>query len=642
MLIETLLSKTANDRRRLSVNLLAVLGSIIWGLSNTLWANSIGAEVYSMGMALAIGIILAFIRHIDHPKPGLMVFTFYIFGLAMTNHLSVVALAPMMLAMLFRPRFKLRYFIWASLLFIMAITLYLYLPLRSLNYPLVDWSHPAGWQAFVEHISSVRFRGFFAQFSLINFALNLKRFFSILPREFPMTFIGLFGIIYLAWKKPKYGVALLIAMIINIIYASMYEIPDIEPHFLITTFIAVVGLVIILSVIFEILSKHFKNIWPFVYGGPLLLSIILIMEIRNNYAINDESDNRLAESYGNLILKSLPRNSFFVSVGWSAGAPGIYLRYVENVASDLTLFDPISMASGLAKFINKQDSLKFISEQRLAFRAFDKWPSDKFLGKDHLWGGDNPFKYGQLPLQGYGLVYRYGEKAPADLSVWQNMDLPKSSPNDTRLGLNERALLANIYLSWGEDLQSVGMIQEAREKYQIACDFSENSADPLIPNAMGIFFRRQGIVDLAQREYLQALASSFISNKVRADILVNMGNLFRDKRDYELARSRYLDALKFRPGHPEAEYNLAVTEAYISLNNKNYKQAIDDFLAAIRLDPSDPLLFYNIGLIYDNYLGNAGNAITYYNEFLRRSNEGGAMAANLRARIAFLAGDRSQ
>jgi len=314
----------------------------------------------------------------------------------------------------------------------------------------------------------------------------------------------------------------------------------------------------------------------------------------------------------------------------------MYLRHVEKVASDITIFDPISMASNLAKFLGKQDSLKYIPERQLAISALDKWSGDKFLGKDHLWGGDNPFKYQYYQLQGNGLVYRWGKRTRADLSIWQNMAIPQADTAKDVLNFNDRVMLSNIYLSWGEDLLSNGMLQESREKFALAAAFTENLTDPYIPNAMGIFFRRHNMHELAQHEYEKALDAPFVSNRIRADIYINIGNLFRDKRDYESAKGRYLQALKYRPGHADAEYNLAVTEAYINLNKKDYRLAIDNFIAALRLDPSDPMLYYNVGLIYDTYLGDAANAISYYNEYLRRSGDSSTSAATLQNRIAKL------
>ncbi len=635
LIIESILKKPILELNKTPNILIPALGALIWGLSNTLWANSVGAEIYSLSMAIVTVTVFLFIRYHESPSVKLMIFIFYIYGLALANHLAVIAIAPILFSILFWPNFSLRNFGAAILAVLAAISLYLYLPLRSLNYPIIDWSHPADWSAFIEHVTAARFQGFFAQFSAANIILNIKRFFIIFQDEFPLAWLGLVGNILLAYKKPRLGLPLLLSMLINIGYASMYEIPDIEPHFLITVFLAVVGILFMLQTILFYLSIYFSRRLVG-YGFVAILAGILILEFSDNYSINNQSENRLAETYGNLVLKSIPPNSLLISVGWTAEAPCLYLHNVEKVAANVTIFDPISMESNLAKYLGINDSLKIIPAQQLAIRALNKWPGDKFLGKDHLWGGDNPFKYQQYQLQGNGLVYRWGKRTRADLSIWQNMAIPVADTAIQILNFNDRVMLSNIYLSWGEDLLSNGMLQEAREKFAIAAAFTESLNDAFIPNAMGIFFRRHGMHELAQREYGKALEAPFISNKVRADISVNIGNLFRDKRDYESAKGRYLLALKYRPGHADAEYNLAVTEAYINLNKKDYLMAVDNFIAAMRLDPSDPMLYYNVGLIYDNYLADTANAISYYNEYLRRSGDIGTSAANLQNRIAKL------
>jgi tetratricopeptide (TPR) repeat protein len=635
LIFEYLLRDSAVKANHYLYTIIPALGALIWGLSNTLWANSIGAEIYSLSMALVTIIIFLFLRYQKTCSAQLLLLSFYIYGLSLGNHLSVIAIAPILISLLIWPKFNLRNFGAAFLMTIAAISIYLYLPLRSLNYPLMDWSHPANLKAFIEHVTAARFQGFFSQFSVANIILNIKRFFIIIHNEFPLAWLGLLGIFLLAYKKPRLGLPLLLSMLINIGYASMYEIPDIEPHFLITIFLSVAGILFLFHSIFLYLLKYFNRRLASV-GFIAAFAAILILEFSTNYRENDQSQNRLAESYANLVLKSLPPNSLLISVGWTSGSPCMYLHNVEKAAPDITVFDPISMESNLAKYLGVTDSLGIIPVHQLAIKAFNKWPGDKFLGKDHLWGGDNPFKYQQYQLQGNGLVYRWGKKNRADLSVWQNLAIPAADTTKQSLNFNDRVMYSNIYLSWGEDLLSNGMIQEAREKFAVAAAFTKNLTNPFISNAMGIFFRRQKMLELARYEYDKALNAPFVSNKVRADIEVNIGNLFRDRNDFESARGHYLQALKFRPGHADAEYNLAVTEAYINLNKKDYKQAVDNFITAMRLDPSDPMLYYNVGLIYDTYLADTANAISYYNEYLRRSGDISASAINLQNRIAKL------
>lgn len=635
LIIESILNNSILELNKISNTLIPPLGALIWGLSNTLWANSVGAEIYSLSMAIVTVTVFLFIRYHETPSGKLMIFIFYVYGLALANHLAVIAIAPVLISILFWPNFSLRNLSAAILAVLAAISLYLYLPLRSLNYPIIDWSHPANWNAFLEHVTAARFQGFFAQFSISNVMFNIKRFFIIIHNEFPLAWLGLVGIILLAYKKPRLGLPLLLSMLINIGYASMYEIPDIEPHFLITVFLCVAGTLFLLQMILSYLSTYIDYRLAG-YGFIAVLAVILIFEFTANYDQNNQSENRLAESYGNLVLKSMPQNSLLISVGWTAGSPCVYLHNVEKVAPGITFFDPVSMESNLAKYLGVSDSLGSIPVHQLAIRALNRWPGEKFLGKDHLWGGDNPFRYQLYQLQGNGLVYRWGKKKRADLSIWENMAIPMADTAMPILNFNDRVMLSNIYLSWGEDLLSNGMLQEAREKFTAATTLTENLTNPFIPNAMGIFFRRNNMHELAQHEYDKALEAPFISNKVRADISINIGNLFRDKRDYESAKGRYLQALKYRPGHADAEYNLAVTEAYINLSKRDYRQAIDNFTAAIRLDPSDPMLYYNVGLIYDTYLADTANAISYYNEYLRRSGDISTSAMNLQARITKL------
>jgi len=483
LIIESILKKPILELNKTPNILIPALGALIWGLSNTLWANSVGAEIYSLSMAIVTVTVFLFIRYHESPSVKLMIFIFYIYGLALSNHLAVIAIAPILFSILFWPNFSLRNFGAAILAVLAAISLYLYLPLRSLNYPIIDWSHPADWSAFIEHVTAARFQGFFAQFSAANIILNIKRFFIIFQDEFPLAWLGLVGNILLAYKKPRLGLPLLLSMLINIGYASMYEIPDIEPHFLITVFLAVVGILFMLQTILFYLSIYFSRRLVG-YGFVAILAGILILEFSDNYSINNQSENRLAETYGKLDLKSIPPNSLLISVGWTAEAPCLYLHNVEKVAANVTIFDPISMESNLAKYLGINDSLKIIPAQQLAIRALNKWPGDKFLGKDHLWGGDNPFKYQQYQLQGNGLVYRWGKRTRADLSIWQNMAIPVADTAIQILNFNDRVMLSNIYLSWGEDLLSNGMLQEAREKFAIAAAFTESLNDAFIPNAI--------------------------------------------------------------------------------------------------------------------------------------------------------------
>ena len=625
-----------NDR---ATSIISALGSLLWGFSNTLWANSVGAEVYTMGCAMISVMLYLFALNIVLKHFKLTVFLAYLFGFSLANHLSAIALAPVFIAMIIINKPRTSLILWAGLAMCLALTIYFYLPIRSANYPIIDWNHPADLRTFIGHISGERYQGYFAQLSFANIALNLKKFYAILNSEFPFALFGLMALPLTIWKVPVLGIPVCLGALFNIGMGSLYEIPDVEPHFLVTTYFSAFGFIMLIAFGSTQLANWQKNARIAGYLSAIILLMALVFEVKNNYPANNEADNHLAEQYATQILNSLPANATYISVGWTSGSPCIYMRYVEGLRRDVNLYDPISMTSALARYVGKEDSAGLISEKQLALTALEKYKGNSFLGKEHLWGGDNPFKYAHLPLQGYGYVYKYGQKTPADISAWSGLDVPKYDPTDRRLNISERVALANINLCWGEDLQSVGMIEEAREKYLTACEYAEHTKETSMANALGIFFRRQGIGDLALREYEFALDAPYLSNAGRADVSVNIGNLYRDRHDYLEAKKSYLEALRLRNGHLEAEYNLAVTEAYINLSEKKHGAAIDNFMAAVKLDPSDPMLYYNIGLIYDTYLSDVNSAINYYNEFLRRAGDKSMLAMSLKNRIAILAED---
>ncbi|OQX91618.1 MAG: hypothetical protein B6D58_07190 [candidate division Zixibacteria bacterium 4484_95] len=370
----------------------------------------------------------------------------------------------------------------------------------------------------------------------------------------------------------------------------------------------------------------------------MFVLIVMFFELKHNYNVNDKSNTRLAETYALNILNSLPENALLITVGSSASPPCLYLRYVENRRSDINLYDPIRNTVQLAQLAGLQEDIGNFSGKDVALVVLNRWPDKAFLVRDHLWGADNPFDYRKLPVSGYGIVYRYGKKEPANLSIWEKMKTPTIDSDTANLGIMEKIILCNYYLIWGEDLLTAGKKKEANEKFMAVDRLAEYVFDPDFHNALGIFYRRQGLNDLAMKQYQRALQSWFLPSSVKADVLVNIGNLYRDKRNLTSAKEKYQQALEINKNNKEAKYNLAITDAYINLNSKKYKSAVDNFTEAIEIDPSEPMLYYNIGLIYDSFLADTALALQYYKLFLKRASDI-PLSTSVAKRISVLTGD---
>lgn len=617
-IIYDLIAKNSTQTKQHLV--MAFLGSLIWGFSRTIWNNANAAEVYSLGMALFSAAVLVFLLADKLKKPNLVLLGFYIIGLSLTNHMTAISLLPIGIAAGLWFRFDLRRWLLAAFALLIPLTLYLYIPIRSANWPIIDWAHPARFEEFINHITSARFRGYLADLSLVNFFVNMRRFLELIPLEFPLALIGLGGLLLMAAKSPRIGIPITLAAMANIGFATMYEIHDIEPHYLVTIVSAVIGICYFVSELAGLVRKalaiNYIKVVP-----SLILAAILAIGIKNNYPVCDKSRNLLAANYGREILNSIPQNALFVPVGGAASLVCVYFKLVEKIRPDIEYYDPISMYSTLARKTGREHLIGIMPEAELALVALAESRKQSFLGKEYLWGGDNPFRYDQYPLQGYGLCFRYGHREKADMTPWGKLagiaDLAPSV-----IGTPEIQILANFYLAWGEDLQSNNLMTEARKKYETAVRYANELDIPMLDNSLGIFFRRHGIPDMALERYNRALKSDALSNAIKADIFVNTGNLYRDERKYDKAIESYKEAMALKRDHREAAYNLAIVEAYDDLEKGKYAGAINKFKSAWEIDPADPGIIYNIAVIYDKYILDTAQAIQHYMQYLKISPEG--------------------
>ncbi len=263
--------RIAENRHELTI---PFLGAILWGMSRTLWSNANAAEVYSLGMAISCSIILVFLLAERLRDGRLIILLFYLLGLSLTNHLTALSLLPLALAAGWNFKFDFRRWFMAALAVSIPLTLYLYIPIRSANWPIIDRAHPARLGEFIDHITSARYRGYLADFSPVDFAVNLKRFIHVFGAEFPLSFIGLAGLVLLAIKRPPLGIPMLLVTAINIGFAAMYEILDVEPQYLIAIFCATCGLAYLAIELSLLLRRRLNQILAGTAAAAIMAVIV--------------------------------------------------------------------------------------------------------------------------------------------------------------------------------------------------------------------------------------------------------------------------------------------------------------------------------------------------------------------------------
>ena len=313
--------------------------ALMFGFGSTVWSQGTALEVYSLQLFLMMLIILYFLKAMKQGGMSsyLLVWSFLI-GLSFTNHGTTILLAPAMILGYFtswqQDRFTFSKDSFRGLLplipwFLLGLCVWVYLPLRSAQYPIVNWGEVhRNWDAFAYHAFGKQYQVW--MFNEGTAKENFPKYWNALidMTSWILLIPMIYGL-YVSFKKSKILTLFLIALIIgNLVYALNYGIHDIETYFLsgfIPVFIlAALGLLA--------LMKH----KPLLY----ILPFLPLLNLTLNYAENDKHDDYAVPSYISLMIDPLPKNSVIISSQWDYLCSGfLYKQIVENYRPDIIMIE---------------------------------------------------------------------------------------------------------------------------------------------------------------------------------------------------------------------------------------------------------------------------------------------------------------
>ena len=189
---------------RLTNNFFGLLAGLLLAVTQTFWSQAVMAEVYTLHVFLFLLELYLFWRFWQTGAKKFFYWFALIAGLSLTNHLLSLLYLPVFLFFLIRrrprrPRGKA--VIVAGALFVLGSLVYLYLPLRSWQQPLLDWGNPETLSNFWYHVSRAQYRDF-GLTGPGNKLLLVQTFFSFLVSELslPLFVLALGGLVWL-WRK---------------------------------------------------------------------------------------------------------------------------------------------------------------------------------------------------------------------------------------------------------------------------------------------------------------------------------------------------------------------------------------------------------------------------------------------------------
>ena len=341
-LFEIFLISKVNSLPETTIKLIIISSSIVLGLSTTFWFQSTSVEVYSLHLVLIISTLFLFVKAFRNDDAKFWYLFAYFFGISLSNHMTSILIIPAAVYLYFKKNsFNKNSFLFGARLALItaisAMIVYLYLPIRAMQEPILNWGNPIDFERFWRHFTGAQYQVWIfssleaSKKQLSYFIQNLtNEFFSIIYLPIIFGIVSLFKI-----SKTVLFFTLLLTFS-TILYSINYDIVDIDSYFLLTYISFIVFFFFGIIRILEFSKNPTINV--------ILMTIILIifpaLQLTMNHDKVDQSDNFIFEDYTKASLNSLPANSILFSYQWDyLISPSYYFQYVENYRRDVTIVD---------------------------------------------------------------------------------------------------------------------------------------------------------------------------------------------------------------------------------------------------------------------------------------------------------------
>jgi hypothetical protein len=498
ILTTSLLKKEAllEDERfnLIAVKFAGLAAAISFGVTPRLWLQSNHDKPYPL-LAFISAIIFYLLLMWQEQyregseRPSYIYVCTFLAGLAMAVHQTIVLLLPAWFLMIvltdWRMITRVKELVLATAFALLGFSVHLYLPLRALSNPLLNWGDSKTIDQFLWHFLR---KGYPSEPPVRDIALLWAqiRAFNV-SREF--TWLGaaltLLGLVYL-WKKNRtVFVAYLVSVAVFLLVIAGYLNTPMEMIFLTEEFFTPLYLLtaVLIGVgLFTLLGYAIRTArLPERIGAPVYVVVaVLFFTLPSalcavNFFENDQHNNYIAFDYASNSLRSLPQNAIMFTWGDSGAFPLWYLQGVERMRDDVNLphtphlvfnwyldsMPRIFQNSNLRKFdaasFGPESALRIAVAENLGVRPV-------FIDFSTRYSVE--FKDFQ-PIQ-RGIVYRVRKNnEPSglpDVTVWDNYSNRGIFEKQSFLDLDTgKAILiyANSYMEAGEFLAGINRYQEA-------------------------------------------------------------------------------------------------------------------------------------------------------------------------------------
>jgi hypothetical protein len=326
---------------------IAAIAGLTLAVTGTLWLEATFSEMNGLHLFL-VGLVIhrALVWRAERRDSDLLLGSL-LAGLSVANHLLAVTVVPIIvLFVLFDARRRLRerpvVLAQAGLLFLAGASLYLFIPLRALAGPADVYGPLLTWDGVSSLISGAQFRGdmHFGSTESLGAAWEaLPRVAAQFQTYANVVFLvlGLTGaaiqLVRDRWAAVMLGLMALISVFVFANYLG-----DLDHYLLVAWFAMAVWLAVAVEALVAALADR---LGPRAAGIQVILVLLPIAIATSNWAIRDQSANRVGDEFAPTVFEQLPANAVLLTY-WDALTNLSYAHCIEGMRPDVSLraFDP--------------------------------------------------------------------------------------------------------------------------------------------------------------------------------------------------------------------------------------------------------------------------------------------------------------
>jgi hypothetical protein len=309
------------------------------------WVWALVAELYAPHACWVAGLLLLMLHSEDIGRRHGFYLTAFLFGLGLGVHMALIVLLPAFAAYILthasRYYKKVGWLVGMVVSGILGFSIYLYLPLRHLALPALDYVRDycpgidlASWKGFCWMVTGKMFSSMYFQFHLRDMPFEILKFLQQFIANFHILgiAIGLIGLWFDFRIRMRLHLTLGCMFFCHVLFFASYGAVDKVWMFSVTYVVWSIWFGLGIHHLANHLSIHFrtfpKTIVPVV---GIILSIILVI---SNFNKVDLSGDATARVRGERVMASVAPDALIVG-GWEDVPVLEYLNIVEGKRRDV-------------------------------------------------------------------------------------------------------------------------------------------------------------------------------------------------------------------------------------------------------------------------------------------------------------------